>query len=348
MPTYARGCKPSTKIQLAKSFYAGRRLIDLPAPPANLYNGVTDWTMGGNGPATPSDESYRGQPLGDCVPCMIANGKRVVSASTGAAEVRINAAQIVNWYLSQTGGQDAGMNIGDAMTALQTSPMAGHAGGPNGTIDYTNKTELQLAIQEFKFVALGVAADQLQNAVPQDGSSGWTLTNARHDPNLDHCIFVLGYGTLPYLFGQLRMTPPPGANASIMYWAVYTWATVGFLDTTSLLAITGEAHVFITDPDRGDSATWNPVAAQDYAIVTGAVPQPPTPVPTPTPPPSPTPVPPGPVPSGLTILEYRADILDEIDTVWGADVRSENPIERWTGSHFKSLAHEAVLNTPTS
>lgn len=300
MPTFCRGMKPSSRAQLAKAFYAGRKLLALPAPPPNLYNGskVTDWDMGGNGPATPQDTTYTGQPMGDCVPCMIANGKKVTSTSTGGAEVEIDAAQIVAWYLQQTGGQDSGMNIGDAMTALQSSPMAGHSAGPNGVIDYTNATELQLAIQQFKFVALGVAADQLQNVV--QGETGWILPNAQRDPNLDHCVFLCGYGSLTYLRAALGL--PVGPADSRLFWALYTWGTIGFIDNASMLAITGEAHVFITDPDRGDSATWNPVAAQDYAIVTGATPAPVPPSPAPTP----APVPPGPAPSGPSLAVVQA------------------------------------------
>jgi hypothetical protein len=271
------GLIPSTRQQLAKARYAFRSLGGLDPPPAAVYNGagVKFWDMGGNGPAFPTDLSYTGQPVGDCVACMIANGKKALTTSNGAPEIDIPAVNTVSWYFGQTGGQDIGLNIPDAMTAFQTTGMADASGkirigGPNAVIDWSNETELRQAIALFKIVALGVAADQLQQAAGE--TSGWTLTGAQHDPNLDHCVFLLGYGAPSYLAGQLGVPMPGGLNPSGIYYALYTWATVGIVDFSSVRAITGEAHIFETDPDRGDAAAWDTLAANDYALLTGQTP----------------------------------------------------------------------------
>ncbi len=263
----ATGCRASTPAQLAAARYVGHAL-KASIPPSCVYNAaaVNDWTMGGNGPATPDDLSYTGEPMGDCVVCDFANGKKVLSTSTGAPEVEINAKECVRFYLQLTGGADNGLNIIDAERAFQTTPIydisgKAHFGGPCGTIDFTNETELRNAIDQHKKVTLGVAAAQLLQVV--GNSSGWALTGARHDPEVDHDVFTHGYGTPAALNAKLAAAGklfrcPATLDPSKVYYVVYTWHTEGFVDYQSLLAIVGEAHAPQSDPDTGNTPPVDP------------------------------------------------------------------------------------------
>lgn len=326
MPTYARGLKPTPRHKLAAARSAVERLKDV-SPPDNFATVCEDYDMAGN-------DQY-----GDCVTAEEVNAKKAYSVAMGGPEIEISGNEAVNW--ARAHGVLDGANIADVLSMMQTDPLTDVSGksrpdGPHAAIDWTSQDQIKAAIYTDKVVKIGVAADQLQESVSTTaGSSGWILFNAKVDTNVDHCTGLHGYGTASWLIELLAralgtpMLIPEGLSPDAFCVLMYTWKTVGIVEWKSLQSIMVMGEAWVRHP--GDTIF--------------------TPTPTPAPiPPTPTPVPPspGPGPSGLTILEYRADILDEIDAVWAGDVRVENPIERWTGSHFKTLAHEAVLNTPTS
>ena len=66
-----------------------------------------------------------------------------------------------------------------------------------------------------------------------------------------------------------------------------TWGTKGIVEFASFANMTSESHVIITSIARGDSATWDQIAASDYTEVSNQ----PAPAPSPGPSPGPTPTP---------------------------------------------------------
>jgi len=108
--------------------------------------------------------------------------------------------------------------------------------GPVSSVDWTNTAALQNAISVGP-VKIGVAADQLQKAVPDPPSNGWFATSFQKDTNLDHCTSLLGFGSATWLGTQLGVNGLPNVPA----YAMFTWGSVGVIDFPSMLAITGEA-----------------------------------------------------------------------------------------------------------
>lgn len=112
--------------------------------------------------------------------------------------------------------------------------------GPFNTVDWTNSTALQNAIAQGP-VKIGVAADQLENAVPNPPTNGWFASGFQPDPNEDHCVSLCGFGTIAWLSGLLGDSVPDGVDGTQQAYALFTWSSVGIIDPPSMLAITAEA-----------------------------------------------------------------------------------------------------------
>jgi hypothetical protein len=111
--------------------------------------------------------------------------------------------------------------------------------GPSISVDWTKPEIFQNAIFVHGPVKLGVAADQLENVVPDPPKNGWVARGFTPDNNLDHCIGACGFGTMEWLTEQLGSklaSPEPS-------YAVFTWDSIGVIGAQSLLAITGEAWI---------------------------------------------------------------------------------------------------------
>jgi hypothetical protein len=115
--------------------------------------------------------------------------------------------------------------------------------GHYNSIDWTNSTALQNAISVGP-VKIGVAADQLQNVVPDPPRDGWLATGFQKDTNLDHCVSLCGYGSILWLAEQLSVPVPSGGavvDGAQPGYALFTWDSIGIIDYPSMVAITGEA-----------------------------------------------------------------------------------------------------------
>ena len=112
--------------------------------------------------------------------------------------------------------------------------------GPYMSVDWTNAAALQSAIAVGP-VKIGVAADQLENAVPDPPTNGWFATGFQPDSNEDHCVSLCGYGTIAWLAEQLGVSVPDGVDGTQPGYALFTWSSIGIIDVPSLLAICGEA-----------------------------------------------------------------------------------------------------------
>jgi hypothetical protein len=135
------------------------------------------------------------------------------------------------------------LNGADLTTVLDIMQSAGftqdsslYNDGPFNSVDWTNSTALQNAIAQGP-VKIGVAATQLENAVPNPPTNGWFATGFQPDNNLDHCVSLPGFGSASWLGAQLGVNGLPDVPA----YALYTWDSIGIIDVPSLLAITGEA-----------------------------------------------------------------------------------------------------------
>ena len=112
--------------------------------------------------------------------------------------------------------------------------------GPFKSVDWTDADILENAIAQGP-VKLGVAADQLENAVPNPPTNGWIATGFEPDTNEDHCISACGFGSIAWLSSQFGISVPDGVDGLARAYAVFSWDSIGIIDLPSLLAITGEA-----------------------------------------------------------------------------------------------------------
>lgn len=127
----------------------------------------------------------------------------------------------------------------DSMGFIQNENEYYHGGQEVFGVDWTNETDLKQAILRSP-VKLGIAASQLKG-FNDDG--GWIIRNVQEDPDAkeDHCVSLCGFGTISWLAEQLDMDLPDDVDSSQPGWAMFTWNSIGIVDTQSMLAMTFEA-----------------------------------------------------------------------------------------------------------
>jgi hypothetical protein len=138
------------------------------------------------------------------------------------------------------------LNGADLITVLDLMQTTGFSQGQlynDGSpvsVDWTNAIVLTNAIAHGP-VKIGIAADQIENVVPNPPTNGWFATGFTEDQNEDHCVSLCGYGSIAWLASQLGVDVPDGVDATQPGYAMFTWSSIGIIDVPSLLAICGEA-----------------------------------------------------------------------------------------------------------
>jgi hypothetical protein len=175
---------------------------------------------------------------GDCVTAEEAFAKACYNP-----EIFITDATVQTWATANNV-----LNGAVLIEVLDTMETAGFQQGGNlyndgnpTSVDWTNAAVLQNAIAQGP-VKIGVAADQLENVVPEPPKNGWFATGFTEDSNEDHCVSLCGYGPVSWLWSQLNtQTPDPSIDGTTPAYAMFTWSSVGIIDVPSLLAICAEA-----------------------------------------------------------------------------------------------------------
>lgn len=235
---------------------------------------------------------------GDCVSAEEAFKMAAWSVKVGLPETFIPDQSVYNF--AHRNGWLNGADLLPVMQAVESQGLVAddgktyHNGAPN-SVDYMSNDTLFSAIFQGASVKIGVAADQLENAVNStNGRSGWVGFGWKSDNNEDHCTGLCGYGVktsdLIALFAQAGVTIslPSGFSPTAPSVAFYTWDSIGIVDLPSVRNIMGEAWL------------RTPGTVEQPNVVPPPTPTPiPTPVPTPTPTPHPTPTP-TPTPTGAT------------------------------------------------
>jgi hypothetical protein len=189
---------------------------------------------------------------------------------------------VISWARSHgwLNGADLG-NVADAMRSkgFQVGSQL-YNDGQRFSVDFTNTTVVQAAIAQHGPVKIAIAAGALPGGA--GSRDGWFSLSARNH-NTDHCVAIAGYGEAGWIFEQLKIALPSGLTASTIGYALYTWATIGFVTPEWINGTTDEAMV--RDPTN--------------------VGVPPLPDPTPPTPPVPPPGP-GPGPSAIELTISHA------------------------------------------
>jgi hypothetical protein len=180
---------------------------------------------------------------GDCV-----TAEEAFAKACNAPEVFVPDATVIAWATAHNVLN--GANLHEVMVWMQTGGFkeAGkiYDDGSILSVNWTNAAVLNQAIWEGP-VKIGVAGDQLSatwraaGGNVNGGKSGWFATGYHKDTAEDHCVSLCGYGTMAWLAGQLHVSVPAGVNGAHPGYALFTWDSIGIIDTPSLLAITEEA-----------------------------------------------------------------------------------------------------------
>lgn len=166
------------------------------------------------------------------------------AAKSAYSKVFIPDDVVLAWATAN--GDLNGDTLIDVLDKMQVSgfPLNGNLyndGEPNA-VEWTNEAMLQNALAQGP-VKLGVAADQLESAVPDPPTNGWLAQNFAADQNLDHCVGLLGFGPVGWMAAGIGCAVPSGVEPSKNLYTMFTWDSLGFIDFASLCAITGEAWV---------------------------------------------------------------------------------------------------------
>ena len=172
---------------------------------------------------------------GDCV-----TAEEAFAKACNSPEIFISDDTVKAWATAN--GVLDGADLTQVLDLMQSSGFVQdgqtYDDGPFTSVDWTNPAVLQSAIAQGP-VKIGVAADQLENAVPDPAANGWFATGFAADSNEDHCVSLCGYGEIGWLANQLGVgSPVPGDTPA---YALFTWDSIGIIDVPSMLAITGEA-----------------------------------------------------------------------------------------------------------
>ena len=162
------------------AFYQGNPLPN--APEVVAVPNVTNWGMLGN------------DTHGDCTFASIVHARMANAAFLGIAETFPSDTDVVNAYLSYTGGADAGAVEADLLKFWQNNDLFGSKLAAFAPTDHADLDELRSVIASYGLAYIGVQLpvtfqDQFVNNQP------WDLTGTPADNQIEggHCIILVGY-----------------------------------------------------------------------------------------------------------------------------------------------------------
>ena len=220
MPRLMRGALPSPRHRLCAAM---PHFVTVPPPPQFLWKPAQMSIWGNN-------------QFGDCT---VAEEAFAKSATAG---VFIPDEEVISW--ARHNHSLNGNTLIDVLDRMEAKgfPLNGqmYDDGSSSSVDWTNAMTLQSAITQGP-IKIGVGANQLEHVVADPPVNGWLATGFTCDQDLDHCVSLCGYGSIAWLASQLDVTMPNNIDTTASAYGLFTWGTIGIIDTPSMLAITGEA-----------------------------------------------------------------------------------------------------------
>lgn len=238
---FLTGAKPSPRHMLMA---APRFKAALAAVPENFIT-------------VPSQLSYWGNnQYGNCTVAAQAAKLAADSAASGS-EIFAPDKEVLRWTFANN--CQNGAVIADVCSRMAQDGF--HIDGKvfgDGTaqaIDWTNRATMKAAIASQHATIVGLAAGALLRTPGCGEKSGWVLTHAARDPNLDHCTTYVGYGSEKFICEKLGVTVPPGDDPNTFGYAMFTWDTIGFISESAANAIVGEMWVLVPSTTVSDKPT---------------------------------------------------------------------------------------------
>jgi len=228
-----RGAIPSPRYELAAA------MPHVPDPRISVPPSFLMWPV--------QMSSWNNYIYGDCVSAEEAFAKATVAPQTFIPEPTVVAWATANGYLN-------GASLTAVMTTMQTNgfPLNNQTydDGPYNAVNWANPAILQSAIYSHGPVKIGVGAGDFQSnadGLVTPGTSGWVMCNYPKNLPEDHCTSLCGYGNLAdliVLFKKHKVTVQvPKSKPKGLYYAMFTWNSIGIIDQQSMLNMTYEAWI---------------------------------------------------------------------------------------------------------
>ena len=153
----------------------------LPKPPASVaVPEVAAWDMDGN-------DVY-----GDCGVAGLNHGLMAAAADTGLRETFPSAEEIVQYYMTYTGGQDSGVILSQFLAYARQTGFLGHTVSAYAPVSVSDVPTLQFAISAYDFAYTGIRCSQAMLDAFNAGEP-WTLDVVLAEPEGGHAIPLVGY-----------------------------------------------------------------------------------------------------------------------------------------------------------
>jgi hypothetical protein len=216
---YKLGCLPGyIPVGLEDlTFYCPGHLPTAPATvtvpvPAAAPDG-TLWGMDGN-------DTY-----GDCGVAAIEHSYKAVDAILNYPEQAPSDQDVVNYYLTYTGGQDTGVVLADFLKYVQGTGFFGHKVEAYAPIAVHDVPTLLFAVDAFDFAYTGITVTDAMMAASNAGQP-WTLDEMNSPVDGGHCVPLVGYDS-NYLYcitwGKVQSIAYPAWHVmSTEAWGVIT------------------------------------------------------------------------------------------------------------------------------
>ena len=207
--------------------------------PGHVPNGLYDltWYVAGALPNPPSEVEppapgklgdwgmYGNDTYGDCGVAGIGHGELAVADDTGTSQLGLSAAQVVNYYLTYTGGEDNGVVLADFLAYVRKNGWFGRQLAGYAPVAINDMNTLKFAINAYGFAYTGIEVTDLMMQAFQD-SAPWTSSMVNQG-NVEggHCIPLVGYDeTHLYCvtWGRVQAIMYPGWTAM----SSEAWATI--------------------------------------------------------------------------------------------------------------------------
>jgi hypothetical protein len=161
---------------------------------------------------------------GDCGVAGINHGFISAAADTGETETFPDADQVIQYYLTYTGGQDSGVVLSDFLAYVKKAGFFGHAVAAYAPVQVADIQTLQFTVNAYDFAYTGIAVTEAMEQAFANGQP-WTLDDLDSPVMGGHCIPVVAYDS-QYLYAVTWGAVQPIAYSAWQYMASEAWAVI--------------------------------------------------------------------------------------------------------------------------